>query len=279
MNVNELFVEKKRNLNHLLEIRKKKEPETVLSCPRCGEAWSQEVLNNEKYICPNCGHYYPMSVKLRIELIADKDSFRELGAGMKGRDPLKFPGYSKKVKELQGRLDCEEAVVTGVMRIKGIKVAIGVMNSSFLMGSMGTVVGEKITLLTEYAGKHNLPLIIYCASGGARMQEGLFSLMQMAKTAAAIEKFQNNGGLYISFLTNPTTGGVSASFAGLGDIILAEPHALICFAGPRVIEQTIGEKLPKGFQRAEFLEEHGMVDRIVTRREQKETLYKILLMH
>ena len=173
----------------------------------------------------------------------------------------------------------QDAVVTGTCRIGGVKTAVAVMDKRFLMGSMGIAVGEKITRLTEYAMKRKLPLIIFAASGGARMQEGLFSLMQMAKTTAAIEKFKDAGGLFISYLTNPTTGGVSASFASLGDIIIAEPGALICFAGPRVIEQTIGQKLPEGFQHSEFLLEHGMIDMIVDRKDMKQTLSKILKMH
>ena len=167
----------------------------------------------------------------------------------------------------------------GIGKIGGIRAAVGVLNGQFLMGSMGTVVGEKIARLTEYAGKKKLPLILFSASGGARMQEGLFSLMQMAKTAAAVERFQKDGGLFVSYLTNPTTGGVSASYASLGDIIIAEPDALICFAGPRVIQQTIGETLPEGFQHAEFLLEHGMIDMIVERKSMKETIKRLLVLH
>ena len=195
----------------------------------------------------------------RIALISDDKSFRELYAQVKTGN--------------------QDAVVTGTCRIGGVKTAVAVMDKRFLMGSMGIAVGEKITRLTEYAMKRKLPLIIFAASGGARMQEGLFSLMQMAKTTAAIEKFKDAGGLFISYLTNPTTGGVSASFASLGDIIIAEPGALICFAGPRVIEQTIGQKLPEGFQHSEFLLEHGMIDMIVDRKDMKQTLSKILKMH
>lgn len=272
---------KKIGLGNIFSILSKKnnEDNTPVKCSGCKSEWSAGLMRDKLFICPECGHYVPMTVVSRIEMIADEGSFKEIGTDMHGKDPLHFPGYSKKVKELQSKLGQEEAVVTGIIKIKGIKTAIGVMDSRFLMGSMGTVVGEKISLLAEYADRKGYPLILFCASGGARMQEGLFSLMQMAKTAAAIERFKHNGGLYISFLTNPTTGGVSASFASLGDIIFAEPDALICFAGPRVIEQTIGEKLPKGFQRSEFLLEHGMIDGIVNREEQRETIYKLLRMH
>ena len=210
----------------------------------------------------------------RIALISDDKSFRELYAQVKTGNPNSFPGYEKKVEANRLKTGQQDAVVTGTCRIGGVKTAVAVMDKRFLMGSMGIAVGEKITRLTEYAMKRKLPLIIFAASGGARMQEGLFSLMQMAKTTAAIEKFKDAGGLFISYLTNPTTGGVSASFASLGDIIIAEPGALI-----RVIEQTIGQKLPEGFQHSEFLLEHGMIDMIVDRKDMKQTLSKILKMH
>ena len=215
----------------------------------------------------------------RIALISDDKSFRELYAQIKTGNPNSFPGYEKKLDANRAKTGQQDAVVTGTCRIGGVKTAVAVMDKRFLMGSMGIAVGEKITRLTEYAMKRKLPLVIFAASGGARMQEGLFSLMQMAKTTAAIEKFKDAGGLFISYLTNPTTGGVSASFASLGDIIIAEPDALICFAGPRVIEQTIGQKLPEGFQHSEFLLEHGMIDMIVDRKDMKNTLSKILKMH
>ena len=180
---------------------------------------------------------------------------------------------------MQESTGLKDAVVTGECTIRGYRAVIGIMDSNFMMASMGSVVGEKITRAFEYATEHKLPVILFTASGGARMQEGIISLMQMAKTTAAIEKFKDAGGLFISYLTNPTTGGVSASFASLGDIIIAEPGALICFAGPRVIEQTIGQKLPEGFQHSEFLLEHGMIDMIVDRKDMKQTLSKILKMH
>lgn len=215
----------------------------------------------------------------RIALISDDKSFREMYAGLKAGNPNGFPEYEKKLDVNRQKTGQQDAVVTGICRIGGVKTAIAVMDKRFLMGSMGVAVGEKITRLTEYAMKRKLPLIIFAASGGARMQEGLYSLMQMAKTTAAIERFKDAGGLFISYLTNPTTGGVSASFASLGDIIIAEPDALICFAGPRVIEQTIGQKLPEGFQHSEFLLEHGMIDMIVDRKDMKETLVRLLKMH
>ncbi len=219
------------------------------------------------------------SVQSRIREICDRDSFKEMFRTVDSPDPLGFPGYETKKKRFQEKLQQSDACIAGTAKIHQKKVAIGFLDGSFLMGSMGYAVGEKITLLTEYAGKKNLPLIIFSASGGARMQEGMFSLVQMAKTSAAIEAFKRKGGLYISCLTHPTTGGVSASFASLGDIILAEPEALIGFAGPRVIEQTIGEKLPEGFQRSEFLLEHGMIDKIVERTKWRRVLNHILYLH
>ena len=215
----------------------------------------------------------------RIALISDDKSFRELYAQVKTGNPNSFPGYEKKVEANRLKTGQQDAVVTGTCRIGGVKTAVAVMDKRFLMGSMGKVVGEKLTRAFEKATQLKLPVIVFTCSGGARMQEGIISLMQMAKTTAAIEKFKDAGGLFISYLTNPTTGGVSASFASLGDIIIAEPGALICFAGPRVIEQTIGQKLPEGFQHSEFLLEHGMIDMIVDRKDMKQTLSKILKMH
>ena len=214
-----------------------------------------------------------------IEFICDHDVFKEMGAELRSKYPIDFPEYEERLEKLRNTTGNVDACVTGIARIKKMPVAVGIMDGNFLMGSMGTVVGEKITLITEYAQKKNLPLLLICVSGGARMQEGLFSLMQMAKTAAAIEKFKDSGGLVINYLTHPTTGGVSASFATLGDVILAEPKALIGFAGPRVIEQTIGQKLPEGFQRAEFLLEHGMIDGIVKPEKLRKHLYRLLKLH
>ncbi|MEE1014934.1 MAG: acetyl-CoA carboxylase, carboxyltransferase subunit beta [Lachnospiraceae bacterium] len=277
--MNDIFHKRKKSLNHLLDLRKPSRVEAKITCPHCKEeVLVRQVKENHK-ICPKCGFYFPMTPEERILSLADTKSFREQDKKLRTGNPLDFPEYEEKLAANEERTGHMDAVMTGTMMLNGIETAIAVMDGRFLMGSMGTVVGEKIVRITEYAGKKKLPLIIFSASGGARMQEGLFSLMQMAKTSAAVEKFKKDGGLFISVLTNPTTGGVSASFANLGDIIIAEPKALICFAGPRVIEQTIGQKLPKGFQRAEFLLEHGMVDMVTERKDLKEVLYKILKMH
>ncbi len=219
------------------------------------------------------------SVWDRINDIADVDSFQEFEFDFPETDPLKFEGYVEKKKELREETNTHDAIVAGRCKIDGHQAVVAVMNKRFMMASMGMELGEIVCRTAEYANDHKLPLIIFTASGGARMQEGILSLMQMAKTSAVIEKFKNNGGLYIAVLTHPTTGGVSASFATLGDITLAEPGALIGFAGPRVIEQTIGQKLPDGFQRAEFLEEHGFVDAVVKRDDMKSVLGKILKLH
>ena len=220
-----------------------------------------------------------LSAKNRIYYIIDKGSFIETNKKLKFSNPIEFPEYEEKYNKAVNKTNMNEAVITGIASIEGIKCVLAVMDKRFFMASMGRVVGEKITAAVEFADRKKLPLIIYCASGGARMQEGIFSLMQMAKTSAAIEKFSSNGGLYIAVLTNPTTGGVTASFASLADITLAEPKALIGFAGPRVIEQTIGKKLPEGFQTAEYLKEHGFIDEIVPIKEQREVLAKLLRLH
>ena len=276
--IEDIILKKRNNLNSLLSMRKGTAV-VYVTCPDCGKETAEPELVAANRICPDCGYYMPMPPMERLALIGESKSFREMHAGFRSKNPLNFPGYEKKLDGNRRKIGTEDAFVAGTMKIKDVKVAVGVLDSRFLMGSMGTVVGEKIALLAEYAGKKKLPLIIFSASGGARMQEGLFSLMQMAKTAAAIERFKKNGGLFISCLTNPTTGGVSASFANLGDIILAEPDALICFAGPRVIEQTIGEKLPAGVQHAEFLLEHGMLDMVVERSKMQDVLYRLLVMH
>lgn len=277
--MNDIFHKRRKSLNHLLDIRKPSRTQAKIVCPHCKEeVYTLQVKENHK-ICPKCQFYFPMTPEERILSLADAKTFREHDKKLRTVNPLDFPEYEEKLKVNEERTGHADAVMTGTMKLNGMETAIAVMDGRFLMGSMGTVVGEKIVRITEYAGKKKLPLIIFSASGGARMQEGLFSLMQMAKTSAAVEKFKNKGGLFVSVLTNPTTGGVSASFANLGDIIIAEPKALICFAGPRVIEQTIGQKLPKGFQRAEFLLEHGMVDMVTERKELKDVLVRILKMH
>ena len=220
-----------------------------------------------------------MSCEERFQAVFDEGSVRELDGGLQGKNLLDFPGYSEKLKETEKKTGLSESAVTKTGTIGGLPAVVAVMDSRFFMGSMSSAVGERITRAVEYADENHLPLIIFCASGGARMQEGIYSLMQMAKTSAAVQTFSDHGGLYISYLTHPTTGGVTASFASLGDITLAEPGALIGFAGPRVIEQTIGQKLPKGFQRSEYLEQHGFVDRIVDRSEMKKVLVDILKLH
>ena len=277
--MNDIFHKRRKSLNHLLDIRKPSRAQAKITCPHCKEeVYALQVKENHK-ICPKCQFYFPMTPEERILSLADVKTFREHDKKFRTVNPLDFPEYEEKLQANEERTGHADAVVTGTMKLNGMETAIAVMDGRFLMGSMGTVVGEKIVRITEYASRKKLPLIIFSASGGARMQEGLFSLMQMAKTSAAVEKFKNDGGLFVSVLTNPTTGGVSASFANLGDIIIAEPKALICFAGPRVIEQTIGQKLPKGFQRAEFLLEHGMVDMVTERKDLKDVLVKILKMH
>ena len=279
MSLQELFADNKLKYKRLVEIRTNDGVQDTVACPICGTMIGSVKMERFHYVCSCCGHYFPMAPRDRIRMICDAKSFHELGRSMETKDPLEFPGYKKKLAEAQEKTGACDAVLTGTARIKKNPVAVAVMDNRFFMGSMGTVVGEKIALLTEYAAKRSLPLLIFSTSGGARMQEGMFSLMQMAKTAAAVERFKNAGGLFISVLTHPTTGGVSASFATLGDIILAEPKALIGFAGPRVIEQTIGHTLPEGFQHSEFLIEHGMIDRIVERREQRDLLGTLLKMH
>ena len=264
--------------------RRPEAPEGLLKkCNKCGAAILSEEVINGAYICPKCHGYFRVPAYKRIEMIADEGSFEEWDMDLDGMDgppdPLQFKGYSEKIKKLREQTGLKEAVVTGRVKINGKQAVIGVCDGRFMMASMGYAVGEKITRAAEYAQKHRLPLVIFSASGGARMQEGILSLMQMAKTSAAIQRFSAKGGLYVSVLTHPTTGGVTASFASLGDIMLAEPGALIGFAGPRVIEQTIGEKLPAGFQRSEFQMEHGFVDQVVPRSQLRDTLIQVLQLH
>lgn len=269
---------------HSRNRRKPEAPEGILKkCNKCGAAILTDEVINGKYICPKCHGYFRIPAYKRIELVTDAGSFEEWDAkideGERPENPLDFRGYTEKVKALRVKTGLDEAVVTGKATICGYPVVIGVCDGRFMMASMGHAVGEKITRAVERATEERLPVVLFTCSGGARMQEGIISLMQMAKTSAALKRHSDAGFLYIPVLTDPTTGGVTASFAMLGDIILAEPGALIGFAGPRVIEQTIGQKLPEGFQRAEFLLEHGFVDRIVTRDEMKEVLGQILKMH
>lgn len=248
-------------------------------CPKCSGTCTGRELSDALYVCPRCGYHYPVGAYYRLSTILDSGSFRELNEKLRSVDPLRFPGYREKLAEAQRRTGLPEAAVTALGTIDGQKVVAAVLDSRFLMGSMSAAVGEKITLAVETAIKQRRPLIIFSASGGARMQEGILSLMQMAKTAAALARFSDRGGLFLSVLTDPTTGGVTASFASLGDIILAEPGALIGFAGRRVIQQTIDQTLPEDFQRAEYQQAHGFVDAIVPRTELRSTLSRLLALH
>lgn len=253
--------------------------EQLVTCQQCGHEATRSEETDRWSVCPACGYHEPMDCLRRLAVTLDSGKYRELNPELFGADPLAFPGYAKKTKETSEKTGLRDAVMTVVGRIQGYPCVVCVMDNRFMMGSMGAVVGEKITQAIVYAARKRLPLIIFCASGGARMQEGIISLMQMAKTSAALKRFSDKGLLYISVLTNPTMGGVTASFASLGDVILAEPGALIGFAGPRVIEQTIGEKLPAGFQRAEFMAEHGFVDAVVPRQAMRSALGDLLMLH
>ena len=250
-----------------------------IKCPKCGETLYKDDVVGNHYVCYRCGGYFRVRARNRIRMVADPKSFEEWDRGLETPNPLHYEGYQEKIAGLKEKTKLDEAVVTGKIRINGEEAVIGICDVRFLMGSMGYVVGEKLTRAIEKATELRLPLILFTASGGARMQEGIVSLMQMAKTSAALRRHSDAGLLYITILTDPTTGGVTASFAMLGDIILAEPGALVGFAGPRVIEQTIGQKLPKGFQSSEFLLEHGIIDGIVERMELKDTLYHLICLH
>jgi len=248
-------------------------------CNKCGKPIYAEDVRENFNICPKCGGYFRVHAYRRIEMVADAGTFFEWDAKMEDSNPLNFPGYEKKLAAAREKTKLNEAIVIGHACIGGYPVVLGVCDARFLMSSMGHNVGEKITRAVEQATREKLPVVLFACSGGARMQEGIISLMQMAKTAAALKRHHDAGQLFVSVLTDPTTGGVTASFAMLGDIILAEPGALIGFAGPRVIEQTIGQKLPEGFQRSEFLLEHGFVDKIVERKDLKKCLAQILKLH
>ena len=266
--------------NYITFTRRPEVPEGLLrKCNKCGGAIIAEDVKKDHYICPKCGGYFRVHARRRIEMVTDEGSFEEWDSDLQGGNPLEYKGYEEKLEKLKEKTGLSEAVITGKAKIDGRETAIGVCDGRFLMASMGEAVGEKIARAVERATEERLPVILFACSGGARMQEGIVSLMQMAKTSAALKHHSDAGLLYISILTDPTTGGVTASFAMLGDVILAEPKALIGFAGPRVIEQTIGQKLPEGFQRAEFLLEHGFLDAIVERPQMKAVLSKILALH
>ncbi|WP_066194740.1 MULTISPECIES: acetyl-CoA carboxylase, carboxyltransferase subunit beta [Gracilibacillus] len=276
----DLFGNKKRNTPVSGENAKKDVPEGLLQkCAGCKKIIYQKEFQKNLYVCPSCGHHHQIAANERITALFDEASFEEWDGDLLSENPLDFPQYQEKLENDRKKTGLNEAVVTGTGTINGHKTAIAVMDARFRMGSMGSVVGEKITRAIENARQQKLPIIIYTASGGARMQEGILSLMQMAKTSMAIQRFHKEGGLFISIMTNPTTGGVSASFASIGDYNFAEPGALIGFAGRRIIEQTIREKLPKDFQTAEFQVKHGQVDKVISRLKMRETLSTILDIH
>ena len=265
------------------EISAKKGPDPqaqeMFTCSECGHELLIKEMRKALYVCPKCGKHHKISARRRVRNLVDPGSFRKLKCSVGDLNPLGYPEYTEKIAALREKTGMDEGLLAGVGEIEGERAVIAVMGSEFLMGSMGIAVGEKVTNAFEVAEKLKIPIIIFTASGGARMQEGILSLMQMAKTSAAAKRFSESGGLYIAVQTHPTTGGVSASFATLADITIAEPGALIGFAGPRVIEQTIGQKLPEGFQRAEYLEDHGFVDEIVKRDEMRAKLAQILRLH
>ena len=278
--MNSIFAKRRARLLAMKAMRDNYIPgEKRITCPKCGQESERRLVAQNLSVCPKCGYHWPIGAYYRLSTILDPGSFRELHPRLNAGDPLRFPGYREKLAAAQRKTGLTEAAVTATGTIGGCRCVVGVLDSRFLMGSMSAAVGEKITLAVEFAAKSKLPLILFAASGGARMQEGILSLMQMAKTSAALARFSDKGLLYISVLTDPTTGGVTASFASLGDIILAEPGALIGFAGPRVIQQTIGVTLPEGFQRAEYQEEHGFVDAVVPRDQMRDTLIQLLRLH
>lgn len=251
----------------------------MTKCPKCKKIMYTKELSENLNVCFNCDHHLSLTAYKRIEAISDEGTFKEFDKGMTSANPLDFPGYEEKIQKDQSKTDLNEAVVTGTAELDGTKYGVAVMDSRFRMGSMGSVVGEKICRIIDYCTEQRLPFILFSASGGARMQEGIISLMQMGKTSVSLKRHSDAGLLYISYITHPTTGGVSASFASVGDINLSEPRALIGFAGRRVIEQTINEKLPDDFQTAEFLLEHGQLDKVVHRKDMRATLSQLLKMH
>ncbi len=276
----DLFYKKRKYATLSTERVQREVPEGIMiKCKKCNTIVYNKELEISVHVCPKCSYHFPISSIDRIRFTLDEGHFFEYDSDMFSNDPLSFPDYEKKIGIAVQTSGLSEAVVTGEGTIKGYPVVIGVMDARFIMGSMGSVVGEKITRAIETAYIKKYPVILFSASGGARMQEGVLSLMQMAKTSAALERFSRAKGLYVSVMTHPTTGGVSASFATLGDYNLAEPGALIGFAGRRIIEQTIRQELPEDFQTAEFLVKHGQIDKVVDRRDMRDVLGKILEMH
>ncbi|WP_227936616.1 acetyl-CoA carboxylase, carboxyltransferase subunit beta [Alkalihalobacillus deserti] len=275
------FLKKKKRYATIPSERAKQEVPAGLmtKCPSCRTIMYTKELQKNLNVCDSCGHHFRMTAPERMDSLLDVGSFIEFDRDMISQNPLNFPTYEEKLEADRKKTNLNEAIVTGKGTINGFGVVMAVMDSRFRMGSMGSVVGEKITRAVEHAIEMNVPFILFSASGGARMQEGVLSLMQMAKTSAALQKLNRQGGLFISIMTHPTTGGVSASFASLGDYNFAEPKALIGFAGRRIIEQTIRQDLPEDFQTAEFLLKHGQLDRVLPRLEMKETLTKILDIH
>ena len=251
----------------------------LFKCPRCSSVCESEKLESNRWVCPSCGYHSRITAKQRLSITVDKDSFTEYDCDMQSLNPIDFPGYEKKISDLKEKTGLNEAVITGECTIHGERCIIGIMDSHFMMASMGSVVGEKITRAFEAAAEKHLPLILFTASGGARMQEGTVSLMQMAKTSGAAARLSQAGVPYITVLTDPTTGGVTASFAMLGDIIIAEPKVLVGFAGRRVIEGTIKQRLPDDFQSAEFMLENGFADMIVDRYAMRRTLAHLIRLH
>ena len=278
-----IFKKPKNELEGQQKVKKVPRPtipdDMCVRCSACGKTLFNGDLIENLYVCTSCGHHFRMGARARVGIISDPGSFTETDASLSSKNIISFPGYNPKLAKAAADSGEKEGVVTGFCTVGGFECGIFAMEPHFMMGSMGSVIGEKLTSLFEKAAERSLPVVGFTVSGGARMQEGIISLMQMAKVSAAVKKHSDAGNLYLAVLTDPTLGGVSASFASLGDIIIAEPKALIGFAGPRVIEQTIHQKLPENFQRAEFLLEKGFVDSIVERRKQREYITKILRLH
>lgn len=277
------FIKPKNELESSMENSKQNRPFVPdamwIKCPRCNTMLLATDMEENLNVCTKCGHHFKMNARDRILLLTDENSFEEFDKELESKNILEFPNYDKKLSDAKSKSGENESVVTGRALMDGIDVVLCVMNPDFIMGSMGTVTGEKITRAFEYATENQLPVVICTVSGGARMQEGIMSLMQMAKTSGAVKRHSDAGLLYITVLTDPTTGGVTASFAMEGDVILSEPNALVAFAGPRVIEQTIRQKLPKDFQTAEFVLEKGFIDAVVKRKDLKKTIVKLLSLH